>query len=138
MVRPRQQAAVGEGGEHRLGARVAARREVADAPLDVVEAGCSELSERLISTLSKGGRRQQQGEQEDDKARFSHYLLSSPSGEGSGPAGAVGSPATSPAGPVGEGQLPLLRPPHLPVLTLKFPQRRGGRQSEIRSFEPSR
>src|SRR3954452_13280135 len=100
MVRPRQQAAVGKSGEHRLGTRGAARREVADALLDLVEAGCREPAQRLISTLSEGGRRQQQGEQEDDKARFSHYLLSSPSEEGSGPAGAAGSPATSPAGPV--------------------------------------
>src|SRR5882724_8959731 len=29
-------------------------------------------------------------------------------------------------------------PPHLPVLTLKFPQPSGARQSAIRSFEPSR
>src|ERR1700722_1947977 len=34
--------------------------------------------------------------------------------------------------------LGLGQPPHFPVLTLKLPHVMGGRQSAIRSFEPSR
>ena len=124
--------------EHRLGARVAARREVADALLDVVEAGCARAGRAPRRRSAR--RRAPPAPRRTGGRSGPIFALSAQlpfwrrewSGRGGRLARHLSGRSRS-----ARRQLPVW-PPHLPVLTLKFPQRSGARQSEIRSFEPSR
>ena len=130
-----QQIAGAEGVEDRRRPRAAAGGDAGDSSLDVVELGRARTWPALVERLRRAtGRPEARGR--TGRHRKRRMLGRYSNGKG-GRRRRVGPP---PARGSGEGlwrQLPPV-PPHLPVLTLKLPQDIGARQSEIRSFEPSR